>query len=145
MAAGGSSPSPPPAEVRLTNARFATPVLDCPDGAQGLELPLAIDFDASNPTSAVVPIPSITSTLIIESSPDLPSEVGFASSRQTMVAPSSVPALPSATLRASTAIVCANGTGDPPRVNVWLGRLTLSTPAGVFTLQTVDRMRVNIP
>ncbi len=144
LAAGGSGP-PPAGEVRFMNARFVTPVLVCPDGSQGLALPLAIDFDAANTTNAAVALNAVSSTLIIEASPAVPSEVGFASSRETMVMPGSVPALPSATLRATTELVCANGTGDAPRFNEWSGRLTLSTPVGVFTLTTADRLRVNIP
>jgi len=147
LAGGGSEPSPPPTtgDVRLTGARFATPVLVCPDGSQGLDLPLAIDFEAANTTGVPVGILSVSSTLIIVTSPAVPSEVGFASSRETMVVPGSVPALPSATLRASTVLTCANGTGDAPRFNEWSGRLTVSTSAGIFTLETADRLRVNIP
>ena len=146
LAQGGTTPSPPPSgDVRLTGARFATPVLVCPDGSQNLELPLAIDFEAANTTSVPVAILSVSSTLIIVTSPAVPSEVGFASSRETMVVPGSIPALPSATLRASTVLTCANGTGDAPRFNEWSGRLTVSTSAGVFTLETADRLRVNIP
>jgi hypothetical protein len=48
-------------------------------------------------------------------------------------------------VRAETSLLCANGTGDSPRFNEWSGRLTLSTSAGVFTLVTADRLRVNIP
>ncbi len=147
LAAGGSSPSPPPTgEARFTNARFATPVLVCPDGASGLELALAIDLDASNTTSTAVTLNAASSTLIIEVSPTVPSEVGFASSLLTTAMPSSVPARTSGVVvRAETTLICANGTGDTPRFNEWSGRLTLSTSAGVFTLQTVDRIRVNIP
>jgi hypothetical protein len=147
LAAGGSEPSPPPSgEARFTNARFATPVLACPDGAQGLELALAIDLDASNTTGTAVTVNAASSTLIIVTSPAVPSEVGFASSLPTTAMPSSVPARTSGVvMRAQTTLICANGTGDTPRFNEWSGRLTLSTSAGVFTLETVDRLRVNIP
>jgi hypothetical protein len=146
LAAGGSPSSPPPSgETRFTNARFATPVLVCPDAAQNLELALSIDFEAANSTGSAVTLNAVSSTLIIETSPTVPSEVGFASSRPTTPVPGSVPARASVVVRAETSLLCANGTGDSPRFNEWSGRLTLSTSAGVFTLVTADRLRVNIP
>jgi hypothetical protein len=143
-ASGGSSP-PPTGEVRFTNARFATPVLVCPDGSASTELALGIDFDAMNGTAAAVTVSAISSTLIIRASPAVPSEVGFASSLLTRAMPPSVPARGTVVIRADTTLLCANGTGDAPRFNEWTANLTLSTPSGVFTLETVDRMRVNIP
>jgi hypothetical protein len=146
LAAGGGSSSPPPTgEVRFTNARFATPVLVCPDGTANAELALAIDFDATNGTPAAVAVSAISSTLIIVASPAVPSEVGFASSHFTRATPASVPTQGTIVIRADTTLICANGSGDTPRFNEWMARLTLSTPAGVFTLETVDRLRVNIP
>src|SRR5262245_14186576 len=92
LVAGGGSPSPPPTgEVRFTNARFFTQVLVCPDGPSSTELPLSIDLDATNGTGTAVPVSAISSTLIIEVSPAVPSEVGFASSLLTQAMPSSVP------------------------------------------------------
>ena len=144
IAAGGSSSPPPTGEVRFTNARFATPVLVCPDGSASTELALGIDFDAANGTSTAVTV-SISSTLIIVASPAVPSEVGFASSLLTRAMPSTLPAQGNLVVRADTTLICGNGSGDAPRFNEWMGRLTLSTPSGVSTLETVDRLRVNIP
>jgi hypothetical protein len=145
VAGGGSSPPPPSGEVRFTNARFATPVLVCPDGSASTELPLSVDFDAANGTAAAVTVSAISSTLIIVASPAVPSEVGFASSLLTRAMPTTVPAQGSVVIRAETTLLCANGSGDAPRFNEWTARLTLSTASGVFTLETVDRLRVNIP
>jgi hypothetical protein len=145
VAGGGSSPPPPSGEVRFTNARFATPVLVCPDGSASTELPLSVDFDAANGTAAAVTVGAISSTLIIVASPAVPSEVGFASSLLTRAMPTTVPAQGSVVIRAETTLLCANGSGDAPRFNEWTARLTLSTASGVFTLETVDRLRVNIP
>src|SRR5262249_29796667 len=72
LAAGGGSSPPPSGEVRFTNARFATPVLVCPDGSTGTELALGIDFDAANSTGSAVTLSAITSTLIIVASPAVP-------------------------------------------------------------------------
>jgi len=146
LASGGASPtSPPSGQVSFANARFATPVLDCPDGSLNRELSLAIDFDATNPMADAVTLVTVSSTLIIQVSPLVPSEVGFASSRETVAVPATVPAHGAAVVRATTSLICANGTGDSPRFNEWSGRLTLSTSAGVFTLEAADRLRVNIP
>jgi hypothetical protein len=145
LAAGGGSSPPPSGEVRFTNARFATPVLVCPDGSNGTELALGIDFDATNGTGSAVTLSAISSTLIIVASPVVPSEVGFASSLPTRATPPSLSAGGTVTIRADTTLVCANGTGDAPRFNEWMGRLTVTTPGGAFTLETVDRLRVNIP
>jgi hypothetical protein len=145
LAAGGGSSPPPSGDVRFTNARFATPVLVCPDGSNGTELALGIDFDVANGTASAVTLSAISSTLIIVASPVVPSEVGFASSLPTRATPPSVSAGGTVTIRADTTLVCANGAGDTPRFNEWIGRLTVTTPGGAFTLETVDRLRVNIP
>ena len=42
-------------------------------------------------------------------------------------------------------LICNNGPGDPGRFNEWSGRVTFTTSAGVFTVETADRLRVNIP
>jgi hypothetical protein len=144
LAAGGSS-SPPSGDLRFTNARFLTPVLVCPDGSSSTELALAIAFDVANGTGSAVTVSAISSTLIIVASPAVPSEVGFASSMLTRATPSSVAAGATTTIRADTTLICGNGVGDAPRFNEWTGRLTVSTPGGAFTLETVDRLRVNIP
>jgi hypothetical protein len=49
------------------------------------------------------------------------------------------------TLRLQTTLRCSNGTGDEPRFSEWSGRVVLATAAGAVNLETVDRLRVNIP
>jgi hypothetical protein len=41
--------------------------------------------------------------------------------------------------------MCDNGAGDSPRFNEWSGHVTVTTSADVYTVDTVDRLRVNIP
>jgi hypothetical protein len=139
---GGGNPI---GTVTFTGARFATPVLDCPDGTTGTPLPVGILFEARNDSKQVVSIRTVTATLVIVTSA-VPGEIGFASNQPATALPSMVPASGSATVRVDTALVCQNGSGDPSRFNEWTGRLTLTTgTGGVFNVETTDRMRVNIP
>ena len=71
--------------------------------------------------------------------------MGFASNAPASVSPQSVPAAASVTLRIDTTLLCGNGADDEPRFNEWSGRLTLATSSGLVTLETADRLRVNIP
>jgi hypothetical protein len=74
----------------------------------------------------------------------VPSEVGFASSMATTADPTTFPA-GATTLHVRTTLSCGNGVGDPSRFNEWTGRVTLVTASGAFTVETADRLRVNIP
>jgi len=132
--------------VEFSGARFATPVLVCPDGASGLTLPVGILVEARNGSKQVAMIRSVTATLVIVTSA-FAGEVGFASSRPATALPSSIPAGGSATVRVDTSLLCGNGAGDEPRFNEWSGRLTVTLTAApdVFSLTTADLMRVNIP
>jgi hypothetical protein len=56
-----------------------------------------------------------------------------------------MPANTSVPLRIDTTLLCGNGVGDEARFNEWSGRLTLTTSSGLVTLETADRLRVNIP
>jgi hypothetical protein len=143
LAAGGDSPSNGDGEVRFTGARFSPPAVECPDGAVDQPLAVGLEVDATN-TGTSVALTSISSTLIIVSSPAVPGEVGFASSAPTSASPSTVPG-GMTTLRLQTTLQCSNGTGDTPRFSEWSGRLVLATADGAVTLETVDRLRVNIP
>jgi hypothetical protein len=128
----------------FSGARFATPVLDCPDGEVGTPLSVVVLLQARNDSKQAATISGVTATLVIVTSA-LPEEIGFAISRPATVQPPTVPAGGAATLRVDTTLLCQNGAGDPPRFNEWLGRITLTTVAGAFNLETADRMRVNIP
>jgi len=128
----------------FSGARFGTPVLDCPNNSADLVLPFVILIEASNPGDPVT-VNSATSVITIAASPLIPSEVGFASSRPTIVMPSSIAGQQNATLQLESSLLCGNGPGDPARFNEWSGRVTLATSAGVFMLDVADHMRVNIP
>jgi hypothetical protein len=141
--AGGDSSSAPSGELRFSGARFAPPAIECPDGVVDLPITVGIEVDATNPGEPTT-LSAVSSTLIIVSSPAVPGEVGFASSASTTASPSVVPG-GATTLRLQTTLQCSNGTGDDPRYNEWSGRVTLATGTGAVTLETVDRLRVNIP
>jgi len=144
LATGGNAQGPPATQARFTNTRFGTPVLTCPDGAVDQPLGVSIQVDAVG-GSAATNITSVSAVLIIVASPAVPGEVGFASNAPASVFPLSVDANAGATLRVDTTLLCGNGVGDEPRFNEWSGRLTLATTAGLVTLETADRLRVNIP
>jgi hypothetical protein len=134
-----------PGGLRLLGALFATPVLECPNGSLESPLPVTVLVEADNSGSEAVSLSSASLTLIIVTSPAVPSEVGFASSAPTTVTPSSVGARGNATLRVDSSLLCSNGSRDAARFNEWTGRVTLTTSAGVLSVETTDRLRVNIP
>lgn len=131
------------AAAGLTGARFGSTVVVCPDDSVNVPIAVLIlvEAQAGDP---VLSIDSASATLIIAASADS-SEVGFASSQPTTVSPQIVPSKSHATLQVGTHLICNNGTGDPARFNEWSGRVTFNTSAGVFTVETADRLRVNIP
>jgi hypothetical protein len=144
LATRGNDQGPPATPTRFTSARFGTPVLSCPNGADDLPLPLNILVDAEGGSTATT-VTSVSAVLIIEASPAFPGEVGFASHAPASVAPQSVPPAASVTLRIDTTLLCGNGVGDEERFSVWSGNLTLATSSGLVTLKTADLLRVNIP
>ena len=135
----------PPATPTFRDARFGTTVLVCPDGVNAHPLSFFILVEAQNPTSEPVRITDVTSTITIRASPAFPSEVGFANTEPTQAMPAIIPPASNATVQLTSRIVCGNGPGDQPRVNEWSGRVTLTTSAGVFALETADRMVINLP
>jgi hypothetical protein len=130
--------------VTFNGARFATPVLDCPDGTTDTPLPVSLLVEARNDSKQAVTIRTVTAPLVIVTSA-FPGEVGMARNRPATALPASVPAASAATVRIDTSLLCDNGLGDASRFNEWKGQLTLTTSAGVFNVETADRMRVNIP
>jgi hypothetical protein len=144
LATRGNDQGPPGTQARFTGAHFGTPVLGCPDGAANLPLPLSILVDAQGGSTATT-VTTVSAVLIIVASPAFPGEVGFASNASATVSPQSVAANASVTLRVDTTLLCGNGAGDEARFNEWSGRLTLATSSGLVTLETADRLRVNIP
>jgi hypothetical protein len=132
------------AEPTFSGARFGTPVRLCENGSFNVPLPFIILVEAANPTGQQMTITSATSVVTIVDA-TISSERGFASSRETLVTPSAIPAKQSATLQVQSSLLCGNGPEDQPRFNEWSGRVTLITSAGVFMFDVADRMRVNIP
>ena len=109
-----------------------------------MPLPFRILVEATNPAGEPVTITSAAAVVRIERA-TIASEIGFASNRETLVTPSSIPAKQSVTLQVTSSLLCGNGPEDEPRTNEWSGRVTLTTSAGVFMVDVADRMRVNIP
>jgi hypothetical protein len=131
------------ASAAFSGARFGNLVAVCPDDSINVPVQVLILVEAQA-GSAALSIDSATAQLIIVMSADT-GEVGFASTQATTVSPMVVAAKTHATLQVSTVLVCNNGPGDPGRFNEWSGRVTFTTSAGVFTVETADRLRVNIP
>jgi hypothetical protein len=144
VAATGDSSPGAEGEVRFGGARFFPAAVECPDGSLDLPIAVGLEVDATNSGQASVALSSASVTLIIVASPAVPGEVGFASSAATTASPFVVPA-GTTTVRLQTSLQCSNGSGDPPRFNEWSGRVVLATPEGAVNLETVDRLRVNIP
>ena len=134
---GGGADAP-----AFSGARFASTVVVCPDGsvATPISVGILVEAQAGGSTLTI----SASATLHIVSS-TITGEVGFGSNRPTTVAPASMSSRSQATLMVGTTLLCDNGPGDPGRFNEWSGQVTLTTSAGVFTVDTADRLRVNIP
>ena len=143
--AASSGDDPGVGPVTVSNARFATPVVTCPNGSVNVDLPYSVLVDVNNPSSNALAVDSVSTIAVITASPEFPSEVGFSSQRPSSVAPAGVPARTGATLRVTSALLCGNSGGDPARSNTWLARLSFTTSAGVFNVETTDRMRVDVP
>jgi hypothetical protein len=131
--------------LTLGAARFATPMIVCPDGSVDVMLPFSVLVDATNDTGTPVDLQSVSTVAVITASADAPSEVGFSSSLPSRVAPASVAAGARATLRVDSSLLCGNGTGGPARSNQWLARLSFTTSAGTFDVETSDRLRIDLP
>jgi len=144
LAAKGGGGSGATDTLAVRNLRFTTPVQTCPDGVDNFPLIVGLAADLNAPGALPLSIDSTQVTLVITSSPGLPSEVGFASSLPSTVVPPSA-TMKLTTLTIETRLICGNGAGDAPRTNEFLARLVLTTPQGVLTAETPDRMRVNIP
>ena len=129
----------------FSGARFGTPAVTCENGSDNVHLPFIMLVEAANPSGDPVLIRSVSTVIRIEASPAFAGEVGFQSSQETTVVPSSIPAKQNVTLQLSSFLFCGNGAGDPPRFNEWSGRVTFTTPVGVFMIDAADRMRVNLP
>jgi len=131
------------AAAAISGARFANLVAVCPDDSVNVPVPVLILVEAQAGRSSLS-IDSAAAQLIIVTSANT-GEVGFASTQATTVSPMVVASKTHATLQVSTTLICNNGPGDPGRFNEWSGRVTFTTSAGVFTVETADRLRVNIP
>jgi hypothetical protein len=128
----------------FSDARFSTPVIECPNGFRNQPIPLSLMVEASNQTKGPVTLNNVATVLIIATSA-FPAEVGFASNRLTTAVPPTIPAGQSASVQLDTTLLCDNDDANPFRFNEWSGTITLTTSAGVFTLNAANRLRVNIP
>ena len=129
----------------FTDARFETLVVWCPNGSDNLPVDFGVFVNATNQGSTPVRLDLVSTVAIIEESPAIPGEVGISSIRPSMVTPPTIPAKSSLTIRVGSSIVCTNSSEDGGRFNEWSARVTFTTSAGVFTVATIDRMRINIP
>jgi hypothetical protein len=129
----------------IANARMATPVIECPDESDQRPITFAVTVDARNPANVPLAIQSVTVVATIVSSPAIPSEVDTVSNNPATTIPMAVPARTNTTVRVESFLLCGNGPGGPSRFNEWSVRVTLATSAGVFVLDSADRLHVTIP
>ena len=126
-------------------ATFSPAVIECPNGDIKKPLAVGITIFAEGGRSATT-ITAASVVLKIETSPDVPSEIGTATEvTEARVTPSTVPAGASVTLRADTTLLCSNAPGDNRRYNEWSGRITLVTDHGPVLVETVNPLHVDIP
>jgi hypothetical protein len=145
LAAGGGDDGGTNLGATASNARFTQPAVECPDGSTNLALPFIVIFDV-HASARPVNVGGITLEMTIESSPDVPAEVGFKSTRPALVTPTRVDANTTATLRADSDLVCTNGVGGPQRHNDWRARVTITDTSGeALRVSTTDLFRVVLP
>lgn len=145
-AGGGEEGPPPPTGAFATLARFTEPSATCEDGSNNRELRFIVIFDVHAGDRPVL-VDGITLVMTVVSSPDLPAEVGFVSTRPAIVTPTRVEAQTTATLSAESTLLCTNGVGGPLRYNDWQARISVSDTSGaVLTVSTTGiPFRVNLP
>ncbi len=142
LAKGGSASGD---GATFNGATFSPAVIECPNGDIGKPLAVGITIFAEGGRSATT-ITAASIVLKIETSPDVPSEIGRATEvTEARVTPSTVPAGASVTLRADTTLLCSNAAGDKFRYNEWSGRITLRTDHGPVFVETVNPLHVDIP
>lgn len=148
LAAGGGSSDttlPTSSGASMSNARFTQPSVECPNGSVERPLPFIAIFDVRAGQQAVN-VDQIRVEMRIESSPDIPAEVGFLSSQPAVVNPSRVEAGTTATLRADSHLLCTNGFGGAARHNDWRARISITLAGGeVLSASTADLFRVVLP
>jgi hypothetical protein len=145
LASGGGETPPAPGSASFANARFATPVVLCPNGDVDVPLPFTLLVDASNPTSAAVAIRSASVRMTIVESPEVPSEIGQSTTQAGTPLPASVTPRSNVTIQVESALLCTNTPGGVSRYNDWTALVTLDTSVGSFNLGSADRLRVNLP
>jgi hypothetical protein len=119
-----------------SNARFTEPSVQCPDGSENQELRFILIFDV-HAADRPVNVGDITLVMTVVSSPELPAEVGFVSTRPAIVTPSRVDARTTSTLRAESTLLCTNGVGGTLRYNDWQARISITDTSGeVLTAST---------
>jgi hypothetical protein len=128
----------------FSNARFTQPAIECPDNSVDLPLPFSVLVDVDNRATRQLTIQAVITLALITAS-DIPSEVGFGSTRPSTAMPNVVAAESRSTLRVESTLLCGNGPGGPARSNTWTAHLSFSTSAGDFNVETTNRMRVEIP
>jgi hypothetical protein len=132
LAAGGDEGGPPPPTGAVaTLARFTEASVTCDDGSINRPLPFIVIFDVHAGDRPVL-IDGITLVMTVVSSPDLPAELGFVSTRETIVIPTRVDAQTTSTLRAESTLLCTNGVGGPLRYNDWQARITITDTNGAM-------------
>jgi hypothetical protein len=128
-----------------TLARFTEPSTTCLDGSDNVPLPFSVIFDV-RAAARPVNVGGITLVMEVVASPDLPAEIGFISTRPTIVTPMRVDANTTSTLRADSHLLCTNGVGGPRRHNDWQARITLTDTSGEeLTVRTTIPFRVELP
>src|SRR5206468_10820864 len=98
----------------FSGARFGTPVRECPNGSDNLQLPFTILVEAANSSGDPVAITSVSTVVTIANGTDT-SELGFASHQPSAAVPSSLPAKQTTTVQVTSFLLCGNGPGDAPR------------------------------
>ena len=139
IALGGSS-----GPLRVVNARFATPTIECPDDSNARPIGFAVLVELANDGDAATILSVMTTATIVASQEP---EVGFPSTRASTAAPDALPARRTTTVRVESTLLCSNAAGGPPRSNDWTARLIINTSGGTAAGQTNDndRLRVEIP
>jgi hypothetical protein len=130
--------------VTFANARFTEPVIVCPDNSVDLPLPFSVLVDVDNRATRQLTIEAVVTVAVITAT-DIPAEMGFSSTRPSTASPTAVAAESRSTVRVESTLLCGNGPGGPARSNTWTARLSFSTSAGAFNVETMDRMRVDSP
>jgi hypothetical protein len=136
----------PNGAVSFENARFENPASTCPDGSNGGQVSLVLLVDGRNNRCSAVTINTMSVTITVTAANNVNNQVGqsFAFNNVTFSPATLAPGTRTA-VRTDLMPTCTNPARNGAGFAELSGRITVSTSAGDFSAETVNRNRTEFP